>query len=294
MSDIHSYIAATKDNLAWFMDNKKAPKSILFEALVKPNSKDSERVFETMHGINVFGSLVALLADLCFAQHMNFSRSHARIVPAILEQENIEEMMHYIGNLMRCCLFEYWALRKELPKEWLASACRFSQLSPFKSSKEQEIIPVPAEIRVISGIVDPKMINYADPEDVRVRNLKACLTILRQVPTSVIAFFSGLARSLASRRTVSTVLSELTSEQVERGLKLLISSIEFYDFIRESGRSDDVYLRNRLVSAGISLTNLIFIDESNFKMTLHLQALGIYRSQGCFERMSLALETVFQ
>ena len=85
------------------------------------------------------------------------------------------------------------------------------------------------------------------------------MTILRQVPTSAIAFFSGLARSLASRRTVSTVLAELDPQQVVKGLECLIRSVEFYDFIHDIS---DVYLRNRLISAGISLTNLIFIDES--------------------------------
>ena len=293
MADINSYICATKDRISWFLDNKKSSKSAFLNALVTPASKDWKRISDTIQTVNVFGSLVALLADLCFAQHMNFSRSHAKVVPAILDQANFEEMMEYIGELMRCCLFEYWALRKELPREWLASACRFSQLSPFKSAKEQEIIPVPAEIRVISGQTDPKQVNYADPENVRIKNLKATLTILRQVPTSVIAFFSGLARSLASRRTVSTVLAELAPEQIVKGLETLIRSVEFYDFIQEEGRISDIYLRNRLISAGISLTNLIFIDESNFKMTLHMQALGIYQSMGCFDRMSATLDLVF-
>lgn len=294
MADINSYINATREKLDWFLENRKSAHSALLPALVNPaNEKDWERTNSTIQSINVFGSLVALLAELCFAQHMNFSRPHVNIVPSILEQQGIEEMMQYIGHLMRCCLFEYWAMRKELPKSLLASACRFSQLSPFKSSKEQEIIPVPAEIRVLSGIVDPKQVEYADPEDVRSKNLKACLTILRQVPTSVISFYSGMARSLASRRTVSTVLAELTPEQVIKGLEMLVRSAEFHEFV-EDGRSEDIYLRNRMISSGISFTNLIFIDESNYKMTLHMQALGIYRRMGCFDRMSKSLETFFQ
>ena len=293
MADINSYINATREKLEWFLVTRNSSSTTLLSGLINPVSeKEWERISSTVQSINVFGSLVALLADLCFAQHMNFSRPHAKIVPAILEQANIEEMMQYIGHLMRCCLYEYWALRKALPKSWLSAACRFSQLSPFKSAKEQEIIPVPAEIRVLSGITDPKQVEYSDPEDVRIKNLKACLTILRQVPTSVIAFFSGLARSLASRRTVSTVLAELAPEQVVKGLEMIIKSIEFHEFI-EDGRSEDIYLRNRLISAGISLTNLIFIDESNYKMTLHMQAIGIYRSLGCFDRMSQCLELVF-
>jgi len=290
MAEINSRIQTTRKQLEWFMQPRKG--SALLDGLVtSPADREWNRISSTVQSINVFGSLVALLADLCFAQHMNFSRTHARVVPAILEQADISEMMQFIGHLMRCCLFEYWALRKTLPRNWLASACRFSQLSPFKSVRELEIIPVPAEIRVISGVVDAKLVEYADPEDVRIRNLKAALTILRQVPTSVIAFFSGLARSLTSRRTVSSVLAELSPEQSATGLEILVRAVEFSDFVSE--RSDDIYLRNRLISAGISLTNLIFIDESNFKMTLHMQSLALYRTLGYFERLEGSLEVVF-
>ena len=243
MADISSYILATKERLDWFIGSKRSSQSALLNALVSPvPDNEWKRVFKTIHCVNLFGSLVALLADLCFAQHMNFSRTHAKVIPAILEQENIEGMMEYIGHLMRCCLYEYWALRKELSKKWLASACRFSQLSSFKNVREQELIPVPAEIRVLSGVIDPKVVSYSNPEDVRIKNLKACLTILRQVPTSVIAFFSGLARSLASRRTVSTVLAELSPEQISKGLLMLVKAVEFSDFVKEQ---EDVYLRNR-------------------------------------------------
>jgi hypothetical protein len=292
MADITSRIKAIRSELLWFMEPRSG--SAFLCALTKPtaSARDWQRVSGAINGINVFGSLVALLADLCFAQHMNFSRTHARVVPAILDQADIAEMLLFIGHLMRCCLFEYWALRQVLPRDWLASACRFSQLSPFKSVRELEVIPVPAEIRVLSGVVDAKLVDYSDPEDVRIRNLKAALTVLRQVPTSVIAFFSGLARSLTCRRTVSTVLAELTPEQCTAGLEMLVRAVEFSGFVGERGEAC-CYLRNRLVSAGISLNNLLFIDESNFKMTLHLQALALFRTQGGFERLGEALEGVF-
>lgn len=283
-------VAKTEQYLQAFL-NWSSSQSILMKPLTC-SSADWENAAAAVQEITVFGTLLALLADLCFAQHMNFSRSHSKIVPTILEAPQIEEIMLYVGKLMRCCLWEYWALRRELPREWLASACRFSQVPQMKQLKDAETIPVPAEIRVLTGIVDSKELMFANPDDVRIKNLKAALTILRQVPTSVIAFFTGLARTLAARRVISAVMAELSPEEIARGYGLIVRSIDSHEFV-QSRVAEDSYLLNRLISASVSLTNLIFVDDSNFKTAILLPAIAVFDAEDSFTSLSGCLERVF-
>ncbi len=242
--------------------------------------------------LNVFGTLVALLADLSFSQSMNFSRSGSKIVPTILQVSQIEEIMTFIGKLVRSCLWQYWSLRRGLPREWLASACRFSQVPQLKQLKDSETIPVPAEIRVLTGIVDSKDLTFGHPDDIRIKNLKSCLSILHQIPTSVIAFFTGLARTLAARRVVSTVIAELSPEDVAKGFGLIVRSFDELEFVTTQP-IQDAYLMNRLISASVSLKNIIFIDDSNFKPTILMPALNEFDLRDGFVRLLSCLEHVF-
>ena len=235
-NELYSYLVALEPFIGYYGD-----RSYFLPAIDAKSMEELEPLQNTHHFLQAIHGISSLLTDVYSTRSVS-SRLGMQFLESLFDSESNIQTFRLLWKTYNACTFEFHQFKRSVPQVWLNK--------PRKDSTQENVAPESEQTLI------------ADPNDRRIRNMKAIKYLLTQIPTSFIPLTCKLSELVGDGKTHQ---DPSVNKRKTDAISLLISSLEQSFKWQPAPSQVDVWFDYINVILGHTL--VLFFEELDSRQT---------------------------